>query len=88
MATKTIKSAADIRIFLASELPCYSLDGDSDDFVFIAQGNDIGRVALELWRSLAARPLDSAGRCAFYQGVGDEDCWTCKHAPGNQPQEK
>jgi len=33
------------------------------------------------------RPLDSAGRCAFYQGVGDDDCFECKHAPGNNPQE-
>jgi hypothetical protein len=33
-------------------------------------------------------PLDSAGRCAFYQGVGDDDCWECKHAPGNQPPSK
>lgn len=29
------------------------------------------------------RPVDEDGRCMFYQGVGDEDCWNCIHAPGN-----
>lgn len=49
-----IKSAADIRVILSNELPCYSLDG-GDEFLFVAQARDIERVAWELWRNLCTR---------------------------------
>jgi len=47
-----ITSAADVRIFLANELPCYTNDSAEDDFIFVATAEDIERVALKLWRSL------------------------------------
>lgn len=58
-----IKSAADIRIFLANKLPCYTNDSDEDNFVFIVRAEDIERVALELWRSLTPTAPDRATKC-------------------------
>ncbi len=42
-------SAADIRVFLANNLPCYE---NEDDFIFLARAEDIERVAIELYRHL------------------------------------
>ena len=28
---------------------------------------------------------DSASVCPNYQGIGDEECYTCKHSPANSP---
>ena len=47
-----IESAADIRVFLADELPCYTLD-DGDEFVFIVQASDVERIAIKLWNNLS-----------------------------------
>ncbi len=44
-------SAADIRVFLAKNLPYYESE-DKDDFIYIVKAEDIERAAIELYRYL------------------------------------
>lgn len=44
-------SAAEIRVFLAGNLPCYEC---GDDFIYLAKAEDIERAAIELYNYLVA----------------------------------
>ena len=46
-------SAADTRVFLAKNLPCYDREG-SDDFIYLVGAEDVERVAIKLYDYLVA----------------------------------
>ena len=50
-------SAADIRVFLATNLPCYDSE-DKEDFVYLVKAEDIERVAIELYRYLTTHDFE------------------------------
>lgn len=50
-------SAADIRVFLATNLPCYESE-DKEDFVYLAKAEDIECVAIELYRYLTTHDFE------------------------------
>ena len=43
-------SAADVRVFIAENLPCYDRKNGDDDFFYIASANDIEKCAFALWK--------------------------------------
>ena len=49
---KEIKSAADVRAFLATHLPIYIKDENEEDFIFIVTPADIEQVSRDLWEHL------------------------------------
>lgn len=48
---KPLLSAADIRVFLAENLPYYERE-DRDDFIYLVRAEDIERVSLKLHRMI------------------------------------
>jgi len=67
-------SAADIRAFLAANLPYYEWE-DKDDFLYIATARDIGRVSLLLARHLMGtapefRAVDPSLSCPMAGAIG------------------
>ena len=55
-------SAADIRVFLAENLPYYEAE-DGDDFLYIVTAEDIERVSLKLYRHLTSVEDGRAATC-------------------------
>ncbi len=61
-------SAAEIRVFLAGNLPCYDAEG-SDDFIYLVRAEDIERVAIELYRYLKGAEADAKIRDTLHVPV-------------------
>ena len=73
-------TAADIRVFLATNLPYYESE-DKDDFIYLAKADDLERVSLALYRHLTHNAGDKADRdccsdptCSV---MPNDDCFGC-----------